>query len=123
MSSYFDKASAMFREAMRNKTEAEAEKIVETVVNTYGTYMAYISKRAVYIPQWTVLKEMWLKLIARPLIDDMDRDTFTSFLIENIHDFAHGVGRAGLKRRDGRMFLDNPYPAVKTDMVMEAMRP
>ena len=124
MSSYFDKASAMFANAMKNKTEAEAEKIVETVVQTYGTYLTYISKRLDTQSQlrFESVEEKWIHLISRPLIDDMDRDTFVSFLISDIHNFAHYVGRAGLKLRDGRSVLDNPYPAVKTDIVMEAMR-
>ena len=124
MSSYFDKASRMFTDAMKNRTEAEAEKIVETVVNTYGTYLTFISKRLSVAsrPAFEPLKERWLKLISRPLVDDRDRDMFLSLLIERIHDFAHAVGSASLKRRDGRPFLDNPY-VVKTDIIMEAMRP
>jgi hypothetical protein len=124
MSSYFDTASTMFMQAMRNKPEAEAEKIVATVVETYGTYLTYISKHldARSRPFFENVKERWTKLIARPLIDGMDRDTFVSFLISDLHDFAHMVGSSGMKRRDGLPFLDNPYVAVKTDMVMEAMR-
>ena len=126
MSSYFDKAAVMFTGAMKNSTERDAEKIVETVVQTYGTYLTYISchmSRAMTQQHcFGNLKLQWLKLIARPLVDDMDRDTFASFFIESIHDFAHTVGRSGLKRRDGRPFLDNPYPAVKTDLIIEAMR-
>ena len=90
MSSYFDKASRMFTDAMKNRTEAEAEKIVETVVNTYGTYLTFISKRLSVAsrPAFEPLKERWLKLISRPLVDDRDRDMFLSLLIERIHDFA-----------------------------------
>jgi len=113
----------MFANAMKNKTEAEAEKSVATVVDTYGTYLAYISKKLDEreTSMFENVKERWMKLIARPFIDDMDRDTFVSFLISDLHDFAHYVGNLELRRRDGRRFLDNPYEAGRTDMVMEAM--
>jgi len=134
MSSYFDTASRMVSRAFKENDEATVERVVQQVIDTYGDYLTWIGKK---LPRttnspftsparqaiWDALRERWLKIISGPLVSDMDRSMHLSMKVENLHDFAHAVGSADLRTRDGRPILDNPYLAAKaSDIVIQEQR-
>jgi len=124
MSSYFDQASRMVSEAFNAGYEERAARIVDQVAETYGDYLAHISKKLT--PQeasgekWAALKQRFIQITSHPAISETDRAMKLSMMIENLHDFAHAVGSAHLATRTGRPILDNPYLAAKdSDIVIQ----
>lgn len=121
MSSYFDTAARLFADAVARSDEAEAERIVGTVLRRYRGFLSLMENRMLLadVEKYGLMRKISEANIM-PTIRSEDRVLGTSKLIEFLHDKAHEIANMRIKTRDGTRILDNPYQDGKSDFVQEA---
>lgn len=127
MSSYFDRAGTMFRTAYDTGEIQHAEDIMLMAIQRYRNYLKWVRAHCLKVHREAVdaFQVLLEKTIADKVKDIPRLDPILGqFLISDLHELAHNVGRANMRLRGGRHILDNPYNFgdEPDDAIVEASR-
>ncbi len=127
MSSYFDTAGNMFQAAYDAGNIQHAEDIMLLAIQRYRNYLKWLQAHVLKVHRETV--DTFQKLLEHNIagkVKDIPRldPILGQFLISDLHELAHNVGRAGMRLRGGKFVLDNPYyfGDEPDDAIIEALR-
>ena len=112
------KLSSYFDEMARRASQGDPAKVAEEALERMRGYLAYIQKEALKGEVEIGAKEREVQTFIERLEKHAQRYAQQDkagpgrnpvWLLEELHDLGHDIGRAAIRLRGGRQALDNPY--------------